>query len=181
MEVNFKNYPSLAMKTANRLKSDLEDSTHMALGIMGELGELFKAIDNEDLKNIREESGDVMWFIGVESILRGFDFQEMVDEAYTRLGSYDESIKYRGFDYGDMVKKSFAYGREYNTDYCKNALIDTIGSIIYLTYWRGETFTLLDLLNININKLRTRFGEKFTSEKALNRDLVEEEKTFGEG
>jgi hypothetical protein len=48
-----------------------------------------------------------------------------------------------------------------------------IANLCNLNEWDLES-----ILEININKLKIRFPEKFTNDLAINRDLIEERKTL---
>jgi len=101
--------PNLGTSEANNL--------HMALGISTEAGELLDIFKKRfaykktlDWVNVKEELGDLMWYISNFCAINGFDFEE--------------------------------------------------------------------ILELNINKLKTRFPEKFTEHKANNRDLKEERRVL---
>lgn len=72
----------------------------------------------------------------------------------------------------DQIKKQYAYGKDLDIV----NLREEIGDIMwYCALLCRATGTTLDQVAYrNIEKLRTRYPEKFTAEKALNRNLVAE-------
>ncbi|BAV39220.1 hypothetical protein BPT24_095 [Tenacibaculum phage pT24] len=163
-DVNIENYTSLCMRTFNDLGTPLNNSTHMGLGVSGEVGELLKALFNNDMDNAYEECGDILWFIGVESELRkeelNINFGEIFTQAYMYICSLErdyknaslitmikrvfgyptyanplENLIYEGFSFGDYIKKSFAYGAEYKSTEIVESAIKTVAGIIYELGW----------------------------------------------
>lgn len=72
----------------------------------------------------------------------------------------------------DQIKKQHAYGKDMDIV----NLREEIGDVLwYLALLCRATGTTLDQVAYrNIDKLRTRFPNKFSTEKALNRDLAAE-------
>jgi len=72
----------------------------------------------------------------------------------------------------DAYKKAFAYGKELDIINISEEIFDTLWYLINLC-------RMLDIdvekgMDINISKLRARYPENFTEDKAINRDLVKE-------
>lgn len=72
----------------------------------------------------------------------------------------------------DAYKKHIAYGKELDLVNVREELGDAMWYIANLCNLHG--WDLRDILDTNINKLALRYPEKFTAEKALNRDLKSE-------
>jgi NTP pyrophosphatase (non-canonical NTP hydrolase) len=72
----------------------------------------------------------------------------------------------------DAYKKWFAYGKEIDLVNVKEEIFDTCWYLFNLC--RMLDIDIEQGLQNNIDKLRARYPEKFTSEKALNRDLDKE-------
>lgn len=73
----------------------------------------------------------------------------------------------------DAVKKHVFYGKELS----RKNLIEEIGDLIWylavLVHFEGLP-DIESILDANIEKLKKRYGEKFDSEKAINRDVEKE-------
>ena len=76
----------------------------------------------------------------------------------------------------DAIKKHLYYGKEFD----KPNIVEEVGDIIWYCGLIMAVFgmTLEDAMFVNARKLRTRYPDKFTSEKALNRDLEKEREIF---
>lgn len=72
----------------------------------------------------------------------------------------------------DSLKKYLAYGKNIDTTNIKEELGDLLWYIARIVDYYGMTFE--DIMKTNINKLKARYGEKFTEHAALNRDLTKE-------
>lgn len=72
----------------------------------------------------------------------------------------------------DLIKKHKWYGRELPTE----KLIDEAGDVLfYLTAMLGNIGSSLDeAIRVNERKLKARYGDKFSTERALKRDQVAE-------
>lgn len=74
----------------------------------------------------------------------------------------------------DVFKKKLAYGKEIDYVNVKEELGDIMWYIANMCNVNG--WDLRDILQTNIDKLRTRYPNKFTTDSALNRDLEAERK-----
>lgn len=159
------------------------DAMHMSSGIIGEVGELDKAIKNNDLVNLREEAGDICWFVAVACKDNDLSFKDIVIEAENSLDSenYYYGKGYDAYGYVDFIKKMVIYNDGVITDnYLYRSetykyLANIMRMVINQTYWRADSgFDLMTILDINISKLNKRFGDRFSRHLANNRDLVAE-------
>ncbi len=182
IKVTIKNYQELALRTQKNMPTPIEDTVHMTLGVIGEYGELEKAVKNKDNKNIREEVGDITWYVANDCTHHGLNFEEITNKAWETMDE-EETFNNGGYDcfgYVDYVKKVYVYGAPLDVKVMKRYLTNIMRFAINQTYWRGDGFELETLLQINIDKLLVRFPNKFTSFDALNRNLEDEVKTFGD-
>lgn len=69
----------------------------------------------------------------------------------------------------DQIKKVIFYGKELDRTNIKEEIGDLMWYMAILL--RELDLNLEDILEININKLKARYGDKFNSESALNRNL----------
>lgn len=177
--INFGNYQEAATRTRSQLGSKSSDSAHMCLGIVGEFSEFSQAIENGDVPNIKEEGGDIAWYIAGECDIHGISFQELAEEVESiELDSYDKEEEDIA-DYVDFVKRQFAYGKECDVVKLRQFLRFFLYVVNSHCLIDAQT-SLVDILQINVNKLFVRYGEKFSNFNALNRDLDAEAKTFND-
>lgn len=76
----------------------------------------------------------------------------------------------------DAFKKHLIYGKELDLVNVAEEIGDLMWYVSIVTRYLNslEDISLQDILNKNISKLKARYPEKFTEEKALNRDLDKE-------
>lgn len=72
----------------------------------------------------------------------------------------------------DVLKKYFFYGKEID----RTNLIEELGDLCWYIAVACDVLNigLEDIWKTNIEKLRARYGDKFSSQKATNRDLDKE-------
>lgn len=92
-----KTYLELSDRTCKHVESETLDAKrydllHAALGIAGESGEIVDAVKKHviynkplDIANMREEIGDIMWYIALACRRLGFDLDEILDENIAKL------------------------------------------------------------------------------------------------
>jgi len=78
----------------------------------------------------------------------------------------------------DAMKRHIFYGKDLDLVNLKEEVGDIMWYLAILTDALGTSFE--ELADTNIKKLSTRYPEKFTSEKALNRDLHKEREVLEE-
>lgn len=170
--MNYKEYQEKASRTCPDLGSDVLNLSHMVLGMCSEVSELREAIWNEDSVNIGEELADINWYIANYERLRGrlveanyenIDFKPTLDILYNEISQLQ-----------DLVKKYMAYGKDIDVVY-ETALLGSIKNIVS-SFYKEYNLDQSEFLKKNIAKLQARYPEKFTNEKALNRDVETERK-----
>ena len=79
----------------------------------------------------------------------------------------------------DPLKKTIFYGKSLD----KINLDEEIGDILWYVaiYLNARGITFEQIMQQNIDKLRARYPEKFTSEHAINRDLDAEREALEQG
>lgn len=78
----------------------------------------------------------------------------------------------------DVYKKNLAYGKPMDLTNVKEEIGDLMWYISELCNYHG--WELEDILQTNIDKLRSRFPNKFNSEDAINRNLERERQILEE-
>ena len=74
----------------------------------------------------------------------------------------------------DMIKKHVYYGKELDLVNLHEEIGDLMWYVALIC--SACNFDLSDIMEKNIEKLRARYGEKFSEERAINRDLNKERK-----
>lgn len=170
-------YQKQAKRTCPSLGNDKLDLAHMVIGIHSEHNELMDAYDNNDINNINEERADIWWYLVNYCTFRGYK----LDNIFNLLAKdMEEGVEYKVEEYWssklqDLVKKYIAYNKPIDVDKEIEILTRLVESLKFAFDSREE---LEDVLEKNINKLKIRFPEGFTEEKALNRNLEAEKETL---
>lgn len=184
--MNWIEYLPLAEKTLSS-QFNCEDDFHQKIlhAIIGCLTEVEEILENyEDHKlitdinkqgSIAEESADIFWYLSIlfrELNIENYDYnlENKSDNPFNTLLSFTKvSLRFL-----DLLKKKIYYNKEIDKEVMKEL---SIKMHALLTYYCEQYNTDIDMiLEKNINKLKARYGDKFTSEKAINRDLnVEKE------
>lgn len=97
--------------------------------------------------------------------------EELVKFAHYALGVGTESGELQ-----DILKKALVYGKPIDKVNVKEEIGDVIWYLDRLCKMYG--WTLEEIMETNIQKLKTRYGEKFTEEAALLRNLEKERETL---
>ena len=114
------------------------------------------------------------------------EYQKAAARTLPHLSSEQEDIQHMLFgmmtELGELVdsyKKHYAYGKELDMV----NVMEEMGDIMW--YWAGMcTITGINAeytLQVNIDKLRARYPEKFSEELAKNRDTEKERRILEEG
>lgn len=112
-------------------------------------------------------------------------YQNSAVVTLPNLSTHDDNITHMLFgmltelgELTDVFKRNLAYGKDYDIVNIKEELGDIMWYWVNLCTILG--FDPEEVLQVNINKLATRFADKFTQAEALNRDLVRERKVLEE-
>lgn len=179
--MKFKEYKEQVKRTLPTLGSVILDSVHMVLGMCSEIYELIEGIQKKDVVNISEEITDIAWYASNYLNIRDINPITFIG-ANIEYTSYDKESSIRDLvlcisELQDYDKKELCYNKV-ETNEIKESRRLVIGSILshlnVLYYLFG--INCEQAMQNNINKLRTRFPDKFTEEKANNRDLLNERK-----
>lgn len=176
--MGLENYQQQAKRTCASLGSYKLDLAHMVLGIVSEHEEYLKALVEGDAINQKEELADICWYVANYCEIRGYEFYNILKNNKNLFEPKEDWInKVSFFDVyvsklADYVKKFIAYGKEID----KVKEVEALSAILYSITLEECYFNFERDLDKNIKKLQARFPEKFTEEKALNRDLKTERK-----
>jgi len=99
------------------------------------------------------------------ALLRSTD--ESMDLLHVAIGLSGEAA-----EFADAIKKHVFYGAELD----RVNLMEEIGDLMWYVAYACRTLglELEDVMTLNISKLKKRYPEKFSLEKATKRDLVGE-------
>jgi len=147
------------------------DELHCVIGIVTEIDELKLAQKLKDTVNVIEEIGDAYWYIANLERIRGIKLEylqtrigtqsihNLNTQAVELLDLYKKKVFYKSTKHEDAIDKKIQDVKSFLHDVCNAYAIDPS-----------------ECMSININKLKVRYPEKFTTENALNRDLDSERK-----
>ena len=163
-------YQIEATRTLPDLGNDKLNLAHMVLGMNTEAAsELQDALD--DSVNFMEEIGDILWYFSNYCYFRGL----LLGLFFDNKPDFEvpvKSIEYNIANLQDLVKKYLAYGKSMNRSEEIMELKQIAAHLFF--YIEGTNYSLSDIFQKNINKLRVRFPEKFDSCLANNRNLDKE-------
>lgn len=90
--MKIKQYQQLAFRTANDLGSEVANTTHMILGMQTEIGEFADPYKKHwaygkelDKTNVKEELGDLMWYIACMCEFNGWDLEQICQTNIEKL------------------------------------------------------------------------------------------------
>ena len=159
------------------LKPFTADLWHGATGVSGEAGELLEAIlfppaDGVDRVNLREELGDLYFYIEQlvqrTGIALDWDALDGIARSQEISGGMDiqyaAQISVHGSQVLDTVKKAAIYNKDLDTELLKNQLSALGLSMLTLGYMFG--LPREECLNANILKLSKRYASLSYSDAA---------------
>lgn len=186
--MNWTDYLPLAEKTLSN-QFNCQDEFHQKIlhAIIGSLTEVEEILENyEDgvlmvdvnkQGSVAEESADIFWYLSIlfrELDIRNYNYKPSddfkVNTPFNTLLSFTKvSLKFL-----DLLKKKTYYNKEIS----REVMIDlSIKLHALLTHFCNQYNTNIDdILEKNIQKLKARYGEKFSSDRAITRDLETERK-----
>jgi NTP pyrophosphatase (non-canonical NTP hydrolase) len=180
--MNWTEYLPLAEKTLshqfNCQESQDQRILHAIIGCLTEVEEILDNYDGDVLLNdinkqgsIAEESADIFWYLSILS--RELNIEEIEDKNF----EYNEFKTLLAFTKAtlkllDLYKKKIYYNKPIDLTVVKILSIEMIQLLRHFCFLHGADVS--KILDKNIEKLKARYGDKFSSEKAINRDLEKE-------
>lgn len=177
-------YQQLAARTCSDLGSPEENLLHMNLGIITEIGEFLDPIKKNlaykkplDKVNLGEELADAAWYIANRNRLLAPIHWSQIEDApeigfKALIEDFDKHFgKLEKID--DVIQAALGVQPDAEEFDVHNlaAFMGTPTMAILYTIAQYYELDFFQLLTNNIEKLKIRYPEKFTEEKALNRDL----------
>jgi len=172
-KMNWSDYKELSEKTLSTEFHCGKQTENLLHGVVGILTELEELMDWNDEVNKKEEVADVFWYIALLDRELNLQLQipKLNDNNFFQLKNETlilQTIK-SSCSALDHLKKKLFYNKQID--------IEKLSKNVSYIFETMCIFCLLNKIDIekilesNINKLRARFGDKFTSERALNRDI----------
>lgn len=183
--MKFEEYREQTKRTLPDMGSVILNSVHMVLGMSSELTELITAIEKEDRINVGEELTDIAWYVSNYCNIRNISLKSTPEaSAIIKMKStvlplnparIDRKVLEltRGIsELTDYDKKEFAYQREETSTIKAKREYQIEFTIFNL----NKLYPMFGLdaevcMRNNIDKLRSRYPDKFDADKALNRNL----------
>lgn len=160
---------------------------HGAIGLASELAESQELVEKQDIDvtNLKEEMGDMFWYMGImvdelkvdpDTIFQFNDTDKIqtssANEAKAMLQDQIHGLAKEIGTAIDLLKKAVMYGKQLD----EAKLADRLRAIDYYVNRSLRIYGLTSAASRerNIEKLRARYGEKFTEAAALERNLAAE-------
>jgi len=152
--------------------------THMAMGISGEVAELYSAVVNRDAENGLEEIGDVIFY--ATSIIDDQGIDLMQDNLHEERLECRELVEIRAERsiiacvtisgrIIDAVKKYSMYGQELNKELLSECIIELIRKLNHIVDYFG--LTPQQVIDHNMAKLQLRYASGgYSDEEAKARN-----------
>ena len=187
--MNWSQYLELSEKTLStqfHCEQKEELLLHAVMGILTEIEEILDnympTLSNQsvslDPTNILEEVGDVTWYLAIIGRMYGIKLAGKVESKFSDPMTLILQINKSALKMLDILKKKLYYNKPIQDE----QIIEHTQNIMIMIqeYMAMYSINLEQSFDINIAKLKARYGEKFSSERAINRDL-ETERNILEG
>jgi NTP pyrophosphatase (non-canonical NTP hydrolase) len=152
---------------------------HAVIGALTEVEEILQNYSNGQLVtdpsqqgSIAEETADIFWYLSI--LYRELNIEHDVKPYTSNEDPFSVLIKFTtlSLSFLDILKKKIYYNKEANTVTMKQLSVEMYDTLmVFCQLYNTDVSVILDK---NIAKLRARYGEKFSSERAINRDLEQE-------
>lgn len=176
------NYQIQALQCCNKSETLYEDAQHAGYGLMTEVGELLDTYKRNkfyktplDNKNLIEEVGDILWYLSL-----GYHSINMeMPASPPGTGSMDPvPLDILLAKFAHHAANFFSIVHMYKNSWEDEQLdYDLTRIYAYLNVYVQQelVITIVEAGNINLEKLAKRYPDMvFSTEKALNRDVVNE-------
>lgn len=192
--MNFQDYMNSVAKRCKELPLP-QHRTHMGLGVVGEMGELADAIKKTtiygktmDVVHFKEEVGDVAWYIVGYAWKLGVPFKAL-EQAFMRgLTEAANDPDYAVMTDGEFIlimtlgASGSVLGLQ-TQDENENVFLEDAGCVTQLAEILGAlcqrwAFDIGEVFDMNNAKLEKRYGQRYSGEAALNRDVAAERKVL---
>lgn len=171
--MNWNEYKELSEKTLStefHCGKQVENLLHGVIGVITELEEL---LGWSDEVNKKEEVADIFWYLALLDRELNLNLQ-LPNTTPSITQVTNQSLIIQSFKISslllDFLKKKIYYNKNVDLENFKNEVKNLFD--VMCTLCKLNQIDIPNVLDKNISKLKARYGEKFTSERAINRDLV---------
>ncbi len=138
-----------------------------SMGLAGEAGELLDVFSKGSSKDLEKEIGDCYWYVSeilscLQMTFQDLEHESLYDDEET-VRSYCKHVAFLT----DYFKKVTAHNHPLDRDMAKSLLISVFGKLLEMTI--RSKLSVPSILQANIDKLKARYGDKFSTEASLNR------------
>lgn len=186
--MNWNQYLELSEKTLSTQFHCEQKEELLLHAVMGILTEVEEVLDNYisqdstqvnlDPVNILEEIGDITWYLAIVGRMYNLSLPGKVESKFSKPLDIVLQINKFSLKLLDMLKKKLYYNKPINDElFVEYTQMVSVLILEYMSYYK---INIEESFDINISKLKARYGEKFSSERAINRDL-ETERNILEG
>ena len=182
--MNWSEYLILSEKTLSQEfhcdEQKYKNILHSVLGILSEIEEIFENYKDGRLVtevssqgSLGEEIADLSWYLAIPFRELNLDSKSIQLEIHNG-GSYEtlHDILLTSIKFVDPLKKKIYYNKPIDDVMLSNLSYRLLSLLINYSNVNSVDFNMA--LDKNITKLKARYGEKFSSDKAINRDLTVE-------
>ncbi len=185
--MNWTEYKKLSEKTLSyefHCSTENEIMLHGVIGVITELEELLDWGVKKDEVGMEEELADSLWYIAIFGRFYNLEyptitqkkniFNKMLKKVwYKRYIQQSDLIVLDMYKKTslllDMMKKQLYYNKPFtDVKFCE--IVNDI-MLLTLKFADYHSINIEKAMEINIAKLKARYGDKFTSNRAINRDL----------
>lgn len=170
--MEWNDYKQLSEKTLSTEFHCGKQVENLLHGVMGILTELEELIGWDDEINKKEEVADIFWYLALLD-------RELNLNLKIKSNSHDiyqltnDTLIIRTFKTSslllDFLKKKIFYNKSINLEEFSRQTEYLFENICL--FCEINSIEIEEILDTNISKLRARYGEKFSSDKAINRNL----------
>jgi len=176
-------YLGAAMRTEkhpDKLEGDAAVTVvHMLFGLSSELGELVAA---KDRQNALEEIGDMLWYLHTGMRYQGIPVYTppcpLPERVWYAEASTSCLLKAIG-SLTDLYKRELFYGSPAPVSAVREVVQNILSELAVIIEANNSSFE--EVYSMNIEKLRSRYPQKFTEELAATRDLEAEKAALTRG
>lgn len=169
--MNWNTYKIMSEKTLSTEFHYQKQDELLLHAVMGVITELEELTDWNDEVNKKEEVADCFWYLAI--IDRELDLNMDLSVSFP-IENYDNNQLFlllysKSSLLLDMLKKRLFYNKEINTQTFSTISLELFS--ILISFCKRHDIDVETILDTNIAKLKARYGDKFSSERAINRNL----------
>lgn len=152
---------------------------HAIIGCLTEVEELLENYSDNELitdvnkqGSVAEESADIYWYLSILHRELNIENDMLLEHHFKTPFNTLLQFTKTSLQFLDLLKKKIYYNKDISNDMMVEL---TLKMHSLLNYYCSQYNTNVgDILDKNISKLKARYGDKFSSEKAIYRDLETE-------